>query len=170
MPVVGAIAGDQHVWETETTEDTWKPGRALDKLPNTFYQSSYGSSSPSLTLYFSEKMTVSFVTITNGLGDIDHLRYLEDSLVSVMTESRTVIPCGSVTGVNTESLEEADQTYVVRCNNSQGVGVRVEKILTSKAKAWCIAEIVVQYHLPGNVWRSVCATFYLSIRLYIIKF
>ena len=123
----------------------------LDRLPATFYQSSFGSSEPSLTLYFGAEMTVSLVTVVNGLQK-EYLEYLEKSEVSVMVSGGyEPYSCGIITNVNTESLEEMDQTYIILCNNTVGIGVKLTRLLTAKAKAWCIAEIVIQYYLPGKL-------------------
>jgi len=96
-------------------------------------------------------MTVSLVTVVNGLQK-EYLEYLEKSEVSVMVSGGyEPYSCGIITNVNTESLEEMDQTYIILCNNTVGIGVKLTRLLTAKAKAWCIAEIVIQYYLPGKL-------------------
>ena len=63
---------------------------------------------------------------TSEHGSLKHCS-LENSTISLWLKGNEVKECGSVVGLNTESVEEFAQTYTVYCWGIEGDAVTVEK-------------------------------------------
>ena len=131
-----------------------KPGRLFDSNTATVYHNGWDTGNPPwIKIYFGDEMTVSEVTIVNRLTFVGYLGNLEDTKVSILKSDSSEVECGTLTGVNTESQDVADQTYTIACQNVEGVGVLIER--ETSGNRWCIAEVsifnsgIVQNSLNG---------------------
>ena len=128
--------------KTETNSETNENpvNNIMDEDTNTFYLSaSTGTTaSPVWVRVKFAAQHVSKVELVNQLagsetgdctsehGSLKHCS-LENSTVSLWLKGNEVKKCGSVVGLNTESVEEFAQTYTVYCWGVVGDAVTVEK-------------------------------------------
>ena len=113
----------------------------------TFYHAKYNSGSPGVKVYFGYEAEVSRVKIINRIGHQPYYKHLENTLVSVMVDGGgSVLDCGTLTNVNTDSGAVEDQTYTIMCGNRRGIGVSLQK--QGSAAGWCISELEI-YHFTG---------------------
>lgn len=112
----------------------------IDKNSRTFYLSA-STGTTTLPLWVKVKLPaqmVAKVELVNQLAGVEvddctgghgTLKYcsLENSTVSLWLKGNDVKECGSVVGLNTESVEELEQTYTIYCWDVLADAVTVEK-------------------------------------------
>ena len=112
----------------------------LDGNPDTFTMSRYNSPGPGFKIYFGGSYLVNSITF---IPRRDHyLDRNENTIFTIIKENGEEEDCGTLTGTNTVSKTVADQTYVIQCDNRQGVGLKVWR---SAVDGWCPAEITISY-------------------------
>jgi len=124
----------------DNQQSTHKPAYMFDSDTSTFYHQSYNGV-PGINIYFGDEMTVSRVIFVNRLNYVGYLRGLEDTKLSVIKSDGSEEYCSTLTGVNTVSQAEADQTYTLECPNTAGVGIRMDR--DSAVKGWCISKLEI---------------------------
>lgn len=128
-------------------EDNGKPSLAFDGNPSSFYHAKWVSSDlvgstpgPGMEIYFGGMFIVSRIIFIPRVNY--YLKNNENTIFSILKQDSTEEDCGTLTGTNKVSHEVADQTYVMLCDNKQGIGVKVWK---RTAITWCAAEIKIEY-------------------------
>ena len=144
LPIQAVLANDIYPIDTDAI-DNYKPGMMFDSDTSTFYHAKVNSYNPGFKVYFGNELTVTEVIIVNRLDYKPYLKDLEDTVISVLKADGTENVCGTLTGVNTASLAEHDQTYKIQCGDVIGIGIKVEKLSVVKTRGWCISELTAYY-------------------------
>ena len=118
--------------------DSHKPSLAFDGDPDTFIHS-WGKAE--VNLYFGGTYVVSKIIFQPRYNY--YLANNENTIFTIIKENGEEENCGTLTGTNTVSYKEADQTYEMKCEKKQGVGLKVWK--TTNVNGWCPAEIQIFY-------------------------
>ena len=130
-------------------EDHRKPSLAFDGNPSSFYHAKWVSSDlvgstpgPGMEIYFGGTFIVSRIIFIPRVSYAPYLKNNENTIFSILKQDGAKEDCGTLTGTNKVSQIVANQTYVMSCDNKQGIGVKVWK---RTAITWCAAEINIEY-------------------------
>ena len=115
-----------------------KPSLAFDGNPDTFINS-WGKAE--VEIYFGGTYVVSKIIFQPRYNH--YLDQNENTIFTIIKENGDKEDCGTLTGTNTVSYKEADQTYEIPCDYKEGVGLKAWKEIYSNG--WCPAEISIFY-------------------------